>query len=101
MGIDTVLDLLTHYPRRYIDRTREARIQDLAEGEEAMVLASVQRVDSRRTRNGKSMVTVDVTDGSGRLKVTFFNQAWRSASSAPVTRRSSSASSRSSAGRSR
>ncbi len=26
MGLDTALDLLTHYPRRYIDRTREARI---------------------------------------------------------------------------
>jgi ATP-dependent DNA helicase RecG len=78
MGLDTALDLLTHYPRRYIDRTREARIQDLAEGEEAMVLARVQRVDSRRIRGGKTMVVVDVSDGSGRLRVTFFNQAWRS-----------------------
>jgi ATP-dependent DNA helicase RecG len=78
LGLDTALDLLTHYPRRYIDRTREARIQDLSDGEEAMVLGRVQRVDSRRIRGGKSMVTVDVTDGSGRLRVTFFNQAWRS-----------------------
>ena len=31
-GIDNVLDLLTHYPRRYIDRTREAQIRDLAVG---------------------------------------------------------------------
>ena len=23
MGIRTVLDLLTHYPRRYLDRTRQ------------------------------------------------------------------------------
>ena len=32
VGIDTVFDLLTHYPRRYIDRTKEARIADLQGG---------------------------------------------------------------------
>ena len=31
--ITTVLDLLTHYPRRYIDRTREATLAELTEGE--------------------------------------------------------------------
>lgn len=77
--IETVLDLLTHYPRRYIDRTHQARIGDLKIGEEAMVLAKVQRVDSRRTRGRppKSLVTVDVSDGTGGLRVTFFNQPWR------------------------
>src|SRR5579872_4480367 len=38
MGIENVLDLLTHYPRRYIDRTNQASIADLVPGEEAMVL---------------------------------------------------------------
>ena len=77
--IETVLDLLTHYPRRYIDRTHQARIGDLKIGEEAMVLAKVKRVDSRRTRGRppKSLVTVDVSDGTGGLRVTFFNQPWR------------------------
>ncbi|MGE0309185.1 MAG: hypothetical protein AB7Q27_25895, partial [Acidimicrobiia bacterium] len=28
MGIANVLDLITHYPRRYVDRTNEARIRD-------------------------------------------------------------------------
>ncbi|HUF32770.1 MAG TPA: ATP-dependent DNA helicase RecG [Acidimicrobiales bacterium] len=76
-GIRTVLDLLMHYPRRYIDRTRQASIKDLAVGEEAMVLGQVRRVETRRTRARKTMVTVDVTDGSGYLKCTFFNQPWR------------------------
>ncbi|MGI8759409.1 MAG: ATP-dependent DNA helicase RecG [Acidimicrobiales bacterium] len=76
-GITTVLDLVLHYPRRYLDRTSQARISDLAVGEEAMVLGRVRRVQSRRTRNRRSLVEVDVTDGSGYLRCTFFNQAWR------------------------
>jgi len=85
--VRSVLDLLTHYPRRYIDRTHQARIKDLRVGEEAMVLAEVKRVDSRRTRGRppKILVTVDVTDGTGGLRITFFNQAWRAKQLRPGT----------------
>src|SRR5262245_50911999 len=77
--IHNVLDLLTHYPRRYIDRTHQAEIRSLRVGEEAMVPARVKRVDSRRTRRRppKILVTVDVADDTGGLRVTFFNQGWR------------------------
>ncbi|MDX1450601.1 MAG: DNA helicase RecG, partial [Acidimicrobiia bacterium] len=51
--ISNLLDLLTHYPRRYLDRTREARIADLVEGEEASVLVHVIDSSSRRVRGGK------------------------------------------------
>src|SRR5918998_2700245 len=43
VGITSILDLLLHYPRRYVDRTNEARIADLTIGEEGMVLAVVRR----------------------------------------------------------
>jgi ATP-dependent DNA helicase RecG len=79
VGVENLLDLLTYYPRRYVDRTKEARVRDLVVGEEALVLVTVERVSSRRTRGRppKALVTVDVTDGSGHLRVSFFNQAWR------------------------
>jgi ATP-dependent DNA helicase RecG len=79
LGITTVLDLLTTYPRRYIDRTHQARIRDLKVGEEAMVLARVRRIASRRTRGRppRTLVTADVSDGTGSLRVQFFNQPWR------------------------
>jgi ATP-dependent DNA helicase RecG len=79
VDVENLLDLLTYYPRRYVDRTNEARVRDLVVGEEALVLVTVQRVSSRRTRGRppKILVTADVTDGSGQLRVTFFNQAWR------------------------
>jgi ATP-dependent DNA helicase RecG len=85
--IHTVLDLLTHYPRRYVDRTNQRRISDLRPGDEAMVLATVKRISARRTRGRppKVMVTADVTDESGYLKVTFFNQGWRERQLSPGT----------------
>jgi ATP-dependent DNA helicase RecG len=79
VGVETVADLLTYYPRRYVDRTNEARLRDLVVGEEALVIVTVERVVARRTRGRppRSMVTVDVSDDSGRMRTTFFNQPWR------------------------
>ena len=75
--IHSVLDLLRYYPRRYIDRTKEATIGDLREGEEGMVLGTVRSVELRRIRGNRTMVNVKVTDATGTLAVTFFNQPWR------------------------
>src|SRR4051812_8470505 len=75
--IETVYDLLTHYPRRYIDRTKQAQIRDLAVGEEAMIVARVKRTQQRPTRQGRVLVEIDVFDGASYLKCTFFNQGWR------------------------
>jgi len=77
VGVTSVLDLLQHYPRRYLDRTSQARVGDLRVGEEALVLGRVTKTQLRRTRNGKMLVEIDVTDGSGALRCSFFNQSWR------------------------
>lgn len=77
LGIETVLDLLFHFPRRYLDRTRQATIAELAPGSEALVFGVVRSVSTRRTRQGRTMVQAEVTDHSGRLRLTFFNQPWR------------------------
>lgn len=78
IGIETVFDILTYYPRRYVDRTRQVALSQLVVGEEALVLARVRRCKLRRTRNGRTMVEVDAFDGTGYLHVVFFNQPWRS-----------------------
>jgi ATP-dependent DNA helicase RecG len=87
VGVETLADLLTYYPRRYVDRTNECRIRDLVVGEEALVLVTVERASARRTRGRppKVLVTVDVRDETGRLRVSFFNQAWRERQLKPGT----------------
>jgi ATP-dependent DNA helicase RecG len=76
-GIESVYDLLSFYPRRWVDRTNEARVSDLEAGKEALVLVAVRSVTKRMTKNRKTMVTAVVGDGSGRLSIVFFNQPWR------------------------
>ncbi len=75
--IESVLDLLQHYPRRYHDRTRKAEIAELVKGEEATIVAEVKRVSSRPTRQRKKMVEAVVEDETGLLNLVFFNQPWR------------------------
>ena len=77
VGVDSVLDLLTYYPRRYLDRTRQATVDELVPGEEATIVVDVLRCNVRQTRNRKWLVEAVVTDGTGRLTLTFFNQRWR------------------------
>ncbi|HVF75182.1 MAG TPA: ATP-dependent DNA helicase RecG [Acidimicrobiales bacterium] len=77
VGIETVYDLLTHYPRRYVDRTAQVAIGELAVGEEAMVVAEVKRSSARRSRQGRAIAEVEVYDGTAYLRCTFFNQSWR------------------------
>ena len=85
LGISTMCDLLMYYPRRYLDRTNQATIAQLSPGEEAMVWATVQSISTRRVRNNRAMVVAEVSDGSGRLKISFFNQAWRERQLSPGT----------------
>jgi ATP-dependent DNA helicase RecG len=85
MDIHTVLDVLLTYPRRYVDRTRQASIGDLVVGDEATVLATVRSCASRQTRGRRRMVTASVVDPSGSLVLTFFNQPWRERQLTPGT----------------
>jgi ATP-dependent DNA helicase RecG len=86
LGITTVLDLVTHYPRRYIDGTRMMTVDRLTEGEKATVLATVTRVSAPpapparggRGRRAPARVQLDIADPGGSMSVVFFNQAWRS-----------------------
>jgi ATP-dependent DNA helicase RecG len=77
LGITSVFDLLTVYPRRYIDRTTRVDLSDLNVGDEAAVFGEVTKVSPRRTRQGRVMVEVTVSDDGDSFKVVFFNQPWR------------------------
>src|SRR3984957_5735377 len=77
LGIESVVDLVMHYPRRYIDRTRQSEVAGMQVGEESVVVAEVRSSHVRRIRGGRVLVELDVKDETGLLRVVFFNQAWR------------------------
>jgi ATP-dependent DNA helicase RecG len=82
-GMTTVDDLLRHYPRRYVSLGQLSDLSELEVGQYATVQARVERVTTHsypsRRRPGKrdSRTEVVITDGTGRLTATFFNQTWR------------------------
>src|SRR3954454_14217096 len=85
VDLHPVLDLLTHYPRRYLDRTKEARLADLVPGEEAMVLARVRSISAQPTRTGRRMGVAEAPSGTASLKVPFFTQPFRERQPPPAT----------------
>jgi len=77
-GYVTIEDLLHHYPRRYLVRGELSNISELVEGDEVTILAEVFSAASRRLHARKgNLLEVIVTDGTAKLSLTFFNQAWR------------------------
>jgi ATP-dependent DNA helicase RecG len=77
-SIKSVGDLMRHYPRRYMVRGELSDISVLREGDETTILAQIYAVNKRPLRGGKgSILEVVVTDGTDKLSLTFFNQAWR------------------------
>ena len=76
--IKSVGDLMRHYPRRYLVRGELSDISKLLEGDEVTILAEVLSSTNRPLRGRKgSIFEVVVTDGTDKLSLTFFNQAWR------------------------
>lgn len=77
LGLNTLGDLLYYFPRRYDDYSQLKPINHLFYGEEVTVIASVQSIDVRSARSGSVQLTeAIISDGTGALRVTWFNQPW-------------------------
>src|SRR4051794_31930253 len=76
LGLETVGDLVEHFPFRHEER-REARpIASLGPEEDVTVIAEVRRISSRRGRGRLTIQTATVFDESGPVKAVWFNQPW-------------------------
>jgi ATP-dependent DNA helicase RecG len=77
LEIETLGDLLWHLPRRYDDYSELKTINRLWYGEEVTVIGTVEDSRVRTVRGGKmKVVEAVVSDGTGSLRVTWFNQPW-------------------------
>jgi ATP-dependent DNA helicase RecG len=77
LGLETLGDLLWHFPRRYDDYSQLETINRLWYGQEVTIIANVDRVKVRPIKSGKMKLTeAVVSDGTGNLRVTWFNQPW-------------------------
>ncbi len=75
LGVSTVGELLEHLPR---DRRDARRVAELRIGEQATVAVQVQAIARRpvRRKGMRPLVQARVSDETGTISATFFNQPW-------------------------
>ena len=77
LGIRTLRDLVSWFPRRYEDRTETRRVAELVPGETACAAAMIASAPTvSHVRKGLDLVKLRAVDETGVLDVTFFNQSW-------------------------
>jgi ATP-dependent DNA helicase RecG len=74
LGLRDVRDLLEHAPFRYVGARPISSL--FGEGEEVAIEATIGRVSSRRPRRRLTIVEATVSDESGSIRATWFNQPW-------------------------
>ncbi|MEA3357147.1 MAG: DNA helicase RecG, partial [Patescibacteria group bacterium] len=76
LGINTILDLLNHYPSRYEDTRDIISIQNLLTAGEGTILATIEDVKSFRTKRGRFITKATIQDDSDTLEAVWFNQPY-------------------------
>lgn len=76
LGIETVRDLINHYPSRYFDFTQPVLINRLQEGKTQSFTATVGKVNTFFTKNGKLIIQSTAKDTSGKIVLTWFNNPY-------------------------
>lgn len=78
LGIETVGDLVTHAPFRYIDLSQVSNLRDLRPGVEGTAIGRVHEVQVKKPRPRLTVTEVSIVDGTGVLLGVWFNQPWAS-----------------------
>ena len=77
LGIFDLKDLITYYPRGYEDRSIPKKIEELVDGEEALIeVMPVTRVSEIRIRRNMTILKMNARDDSGVCQITWFNQPY-------------------------
>jgi len=76
MGINTIQDLLTDYPRKYQDYSNIEKIADLSPGL-VTIKGKIGLVVPKYLRGGLHITEAVVSDESGKLALVWFNQPYR------------------------
>ena len=77
LGIFTLNDLITYFPRTYEDRGKPKHIAELEDGDEALIEAiCVSKMIEKRVRKNMVIYTLTVRDETGMCQITWFNQRY-------------------------
>ena len=76
LGATTIEEMLYIFPRRFDDYTLMRPIHKLVYGETVTVIGTIWETRARRTRNNQVVVQSVISDGTGKVQATWFNQKW-------------------------
>ncbi|ADO83468.1 ATP-dependent DNA helicase RecG [Ilyobacter polytropus] len=76
LGIVTLYDLFYYFPRNYEDRTNFKSINQLKEGEYAVIKGKLFGIETLRTRTRKTMIKAKVSDGTGFVELVWFQMPY-------------------------
>lgn len=76
LRIETVRDLVTHYPRRYVDLSSKKTIAQARIGEKCTIEGFVHEAKLKRPKPRLTLTEVALVDDTGTLIVTCFRQPW-------------------------
>jgi len=77
LGINTVGELLCHFPVRYEDFSDVVKISEISPGEKCTVRGIVKKTSVRRAwRKRMFLVESEIEDGSGKIRAVWFNQTY-------------------------
>ena len=77
LGIDTLEDLITYFPRTYEDRSKPKYISDLVDGQEALIeVIATSNMSEVRIGKNRSILKLIVRDETGACTITWFNQKY-------------------------
>jgi ATP-dependent DNA helicase RecG len=78
LNIETVGDLVRHYPRRYEKRGALTNLAELEIGDHVTVQAEIRTFHNLQNKSKPgTRQEVVISDGTGQLTLMFFNQHWR------------------------
>lgn len=76
LGVETIYDLLTFWPRRYDDYSEIFPIKDIEPGA-VSVKARIESIKTRRVRRGMHLTEAVIRDETSAIRVIWFNQPYR------------------------
>ncbi len=76
LGIRTVRDLLFYFPREHRDYSKLEKIASIPFGELVTTVGMIWEVETKRTSGGRSITVATISDDTGKLRVSWFNQGY-------------------------
>src|SRR6266516_4024634 len=76
LGIRTIRDLLFYFPRQHRDYSKLEKIANIPFGEVTTTLGLIWEVETVRTSKGLARTITTISDETGKLRVTWFNQPY-------------------------